>query len=39
MRTELINEVAAHVRGFEKSYAPLQARRRLIYEGLSQGVQ
>jgi hypothetical protein len=39
MRTELINEVAAHVRGFEQSYEPRHARRRLIYEGLSQGVQ
>ena len=39
MRTELINEVAAHVCAFEKHYEPLRARRRLIYEGLSQGVQ
>jgi hypothetical protein len=39
MRTDLISQVVAHVRGFEQSYAPLQARRRLIYEGLSQGVQ
>jgi hypothetical protein len=39
MRAELINEVTAQVRGFEHSYAPRHARRRLIYEALSPGVQ
>src|SRR5437016_3199477 len=39
MRTGLLNEVRAQVRGFEESYAPRHARRRLIYEALSQGVQ
>ena len=39
MRTGLINQVAAQVRGFEESYAPRHVRRRRIYEALSQGVQ
>ncbi len=39
MRTKLIIEMAAHVQGFESSYEPRRARRRLIYEALSQGAQ